>query len=110
MFFWIGPEGDIAPHPRLNGAEALRASETIRLCGLDRGPLRENRQEVASRVRRWIERTSGLVGGLDVHTLEEWDELSNPRRSHKLVVRHALTQQNLPELAAKDRRLFQRGR
>jgi uncharacterized protein (TIGR02646 family) len=106
-FFWIGPEGDITPHPALTGASALRAAETIRLCGLNRPQLRENRQRVADFVRRWLARTSGLVDGLDKLAQEEWDELSDPRYSHKIVVRHMLTLANAPELAAHDRKLFQ---
>lgn len=109
-YFGIGPEGDIAPHPGLNEADALRASETIRLCGLNRGGLREDRQTVANSVRRWVERTAGLAGSLDKLAREEWDELSDPGKSHKLVVRHVLTARNSPKLAARDRVLFQRGR
>lgn len=109
-FFWIGPEGDIMPHPGLNDLDATRASETIRLCKLNRGELRENRQTVADSVRRWLERTAGLVDGLDQHTKEEWYKLSAPQQSHKIVVRHMLTLGNSPELAAADRELFQRGR
>jgi uncharacterized protein (TIGR02646 family) len=109
-YFWIGPEGDIAPHPGLNDADALRASETIRLCNLNRGRLREDRQTVANSVRRWVERTAGLVDGLDKLAREEWDELSDPGKSHKLAVRHVLTTRNLPELVARDRILFRRGR
>jgi uncharacterized protein (TIGR02646 family) len=107
-FFWIGPEGGIAPHPSLNAAQASRASETIRLCGLNRGELRENRHRVANCVRRWLQRTS--VNGLDDHTLDEWVEISDPRQSHKIVVRHILTLGNSPQLAALDRELFQQGR
>lgn len=99
-FFWIGPEGDIAPHPRLNATETLRAEETIRLCDLNRGKLRENRLSVANRVERWLERTAGLNDGLDRPAREEWDELSDPRQDYKVVVRHVLTLRNAPELAA----------
>jgi uncharacterized protein (TIGR02646 family) len=109
-FFWIGPEGAIAPHPKLSAGDAFRASETIRLCNLDRGELRENRQEVANRVRRWLERTSRLVGGFEGLEREEWDELSDPRQIHKIVIRHVLTLGNSPELAATDRKRFQRGK
>jgi uncharacterized protein (TIGR02646 family) len=110
LFFWIGPEGDITPHPGLNDVDAVRASETIRLCGLNRGELCDNRQTVANIVRRWLKRTSELADGLDELAQEEWDELSNPRQCHKIVVRHMLTLGNSPELAAIDRELFQRGR
>jgi len=109
-FFWISPEGGITPHPGRNAEDALRASETIRLCNLDRGELRENRQAIANRVRRWLERTSRLAGGLEELEREEWDELSDPRHSHKIVVRHVLTLGNSPELATRDRKLFQRRR
>jgi len=108
-FFWIGPEGDIAPHPGLNTVEALRAAETIRLCDLNRGGLREDRLMVAGRVRRWVGRTAGLVDGLDKLAQEEWDELSDPRQPHKVVVRHELTQRGAPDLAAADRQFFQQG-
>ncbi len=108
-FFWITPEGDLTPHPKLNAAGVIRATETIRLCNLNRGELRENRQTVANDVRRWLERTAGLVDGLDRHTQEEWHKLSDPRQSHKIVVRHVLTQKNSPELAAEDGRRFQQG-
>ena len=77
---------------------------------MNRGELRENRQTVANDVRRWLERTAGLVDALDQHTKEEWNTLSNPRQSHKIVVRHVLTQKNWPELAAEDRRRFQQDR
>jgi uncharacterized protein (TIGR02646 family) len=109
-FFWIGPEGDIEPHPTLNEADRLRASETIRLCDLNRGGLREDRFTVANLVRRWVVRAAEFVNGLDERTQEEWDELSDPRQSHKIVVRHVLKLQHLPELAEMDRQLFQRGR
>ncbi len=109
-FFWIGPEGGISPHPGLSAEDAHRASETIRLCNLDRGELRENRQEIANRVRRWLERISQHVGGLKGLEREEWDELSDPRHSHKIVVRHMLTLGNLDELVTRDRKLFQRGK
>jgi len=107
-FFWIGPEGDITPHPSLNADGTFRASETIRLCGLDRGALRDDRLAVANFVRRWLARTSGLVGGLDETARAEWKQLSDPHQSYKLVVRHVLTQENLPGLAARDRRLYHR--
>jgi uncharacterized protein (TIGR02646 family) len=109
LFFWIGPEGDIAPHPALNDVDAIRALETIRLCKLNRGELRENRQAVADSVRRWLDRTAGLANGVDQHTQEEWHTLSDPRQSHKIVVRHVLTLGNSTELAAVDRQRFQRG-
>jgi len=107
-FFWIGPEGDIAPHPTLNTEEALRAAETIRLCDLNRGGLREDRFTVAGLVGRWVRRTAGLVDGLDELAQEEWDEISDPRHPHKVVVRHELTQRSAPGLAAADRQFFQR--
>jgi hypothetical protein len=88
----------------------LRASETIRLCDLNRGGLREDRFTVANLVRRWVVRAAEFVNGLDERTQEEWDELSDPRQSHKIVVRHVLKLQHLPELAEMDRQLFQRGR
>jgi uncharacterized protein (TIGR02646 family) len=110
LFFWIGPEGDISPHPVLNEVDANRAAETIRLCALNRGGLREDRHTVANFVRRWVERTAGLAGGLDQRAQEEWDELSDPRHSHKVVVRRVLMDCRAPGLAARDRILFQRGR
>jgi uncharacterized protein (TIGR02646 family) len=109
-FFWIGPEGDIAPHPRLNTVEALRAAETIRLCTLNRGGLREDRFMVANKVYRWIDRATGFVNGLDEPAREEWEELSDPGHPHKVVIRHALTLRNAFELAATDRRFFQQGK
>jgi len=109
-FFWIGPEGGIAPHPRLNAEETRRAAETIRLCDLNRGGLREDRFVVANSVRRWLGRTAEPVDGLSELVREEWDELSDPRFPHKVVVRHVLTLGNSPELAATDKQLFQRGR
>lgn len=109
-FFWIGPEGDIAPYPGLGAIEKLRAEETIRLCDLNRGMLRENRLSVAKRVKRWLERTAGLNDGLDQPAREEWDELSDPRHPHKVVVRRTLTLGNAPELAVIDRQFFQQGR
>ncbi len=109
-FFWIGPEGDIAPHPRLNEAEELRAAETIRLCHLKRGELRDDRQTVATRVRRWLARASELVNGSDELAKEEWDEISHPRQIHKFIVRQILTRGNAPELAAMDRERFQQWR
>ena len=108
-FFWIGPEGDIEPHPGLNEVAAFRALETIRLCNLNRGKLREDRLAVANFVRRWLQRTSGLVDGLDRQAQEEWEELSDPRQHHKIVVRHILTLGNAPQLAEMDRQFFQRG-
>jgi len=109
-FFWIGPEGDIKPHPRLNEVDAFRALETIRLCNLNRGRLISDRLAVANFVRRWLRRTTGLVDGLDELAQEEWNELSDPRQHHKIVVRHTLTLGNSSELAVIDRELFQRRR
>jgi len=106
-FFWVGPEGGIAPHPSLNVAEALRASESIRICNLNRGELQENRKSVADSVRRWLARTAGLMEGLDDLAREEWEAISDPCQSHKLVVRHMLTIGKAPELAAHDRELYQ---
>lgn len=110
LFFWIGPEGDVAPHPGLNAAEASRATETIRLCALNRGGLREDRLMVANRVKRWLKRAAVLVDGLDEDTQKEWDEFSDPGHPHKIVIRHVLTERSAPELAATDRRFFQRGK
>jgi len=108
-FFWVTPEGNLAPHPSLNDARAFRASETIRLCNLNRGELRENRLRVANSVKR-LERTAGLVEDMDQLAQEDWEELSNPRQIHKIVVRHTFALGESPELAALDRDLFQRGR
>jgi uncharacterized protein (TIGR02646 family) len=102
-FFWIGPEGDIQPHPVLGPEKAFRATETIRLCNLNRGELREARQDVANEVRQWLARSDALMQ-------TEWDRLSNPRFPYKIVVRHILTLANLQKFAVFDRRLFQRGR
>jgi uncharacterized protein (TIGR02646 family) len=107
-FFWIGPEGDIMPHPKLNDVNAIRALETIRLCNLNRGRLREDRLAVANAVRRWLQRTS--VDGLDGLAQEELEELLNPRQHHKIVVRHMLTLGKAPEIADMNRERFQRGR
>jgi hypothetical protein len=41
---------------------------------------------------------------------KEWDKLSNPPFPYKLAVRHVLTLNDLPRLAAFDRRLFQRSK
>ena len=109
-FFWIGPEGEIAPHPGLDAPDALRAEATIRLCNLNRGGLCEGRFEVANRVGRWLERTAALIEALDERVRVEWDEISDPRHVHKIVVRHVLKRANAPGLAEADRRLFRRGR
>jgi uncharacterized protein (TIGR02646 family) len=105
-FFWIGPEGDIEPHPGQDELGKRRASETIRLCNLQRGGLRESRYAVATAVKRWLQRASQL-DGLDEDIQHEWRDLSAPRFEHKLVVRHTLSQGNHPELADEDRRRFQ---
>ncbi len=109
-YFWIGPEGDITPHPRLDELGRRRASETIRLCGLQRGPLRESRYQVAMAVSRWLAQASQPLSKLDREIEEGWNEISNPRFEYKLVVRHVLTLRNHPELANSDRQRFQRGR
>jgi uncharacterized protein (TIGR02646 family) len=109
-FFWITPEGSITPNPGLSEADRFRALETIRLCGLNRGKLRDDRQAVANFVRRWVERTAGLVDGLDHLLQEEWLALSDPRFNHKIVVRHVLIQKGMPGCAEADRTLFQRGK
>jgi uncharacterized protein (TIGR02646 family) len=102
-FFWIGPEGDITPHPALDPSKVERATGTIRLCNLNRGELCAARQEVADSVRLWLARS-------DAHTREDWHRLSNPRHPYKIVVRNVLTIGKLPQLAAFDRDLFQTGR
>jgi uncharacterized protein (TIGR02646 family) len=109
-FFWITPEGDLEPSPTLDERQTHRASETIRLCNLNRGGLRENRRQVADAVMRWLARTAGLDGIADQFAQDEWEELSNPRQRHKIVVRHALTLGESPELAALDREIYPRGR
>lgn len=108
-YFWIGPEGDITPHPGLDELGKRRAVETIRLCGLQRGDLRESRFEVAQAVSRWLDRASRLANGLD-QEIEEWKHLSSPRMEYKLVVRHVLAQNHHPELADFDRQRFHKGR
>jgi uncharacterized protein (TIGR02646 family) len=100
-YFWIGPEGDIVPHPRLDDSGRRRAAETIRLCGLQRGPLRESRYHVARAVSRWLDSNEEIA---------LWNDLSDPRMEYKLVVRHVLTQNHHPELADLDRQRFQRGK
>jgi uncharacterized protein (TIGR02646 family) len=108
-YFWIGPEGDIEPHPDLDPPSQRRASETIRLCALNRGPLRENRYSITRALARWLHRASDSDNDLQ-QVQQEWDELSAPEREHKLVIRHMLTLHKHSELAVADRRRFQRGR
>jgi uncharacterized protein (TIGR02646 family) len=99
LFFWLSPEGDLEPYPGLSDERKFRAEETIRLCNLNRGSLREARQDVANELRQWfIDRAEPT-----------WDRLSNPRKSYKLVIRHLLTIGRLPDLAALDRKRFQMG-
>ncbi len=109
LFFWIGPEGDIKPLRNLSPSKKSRATETIRLCKLNRSALCEARRAVAALVSRWIERAA-LAGSLDELLEAEWSAIADPSFNYKIVVRHVLAQKGLHVRAEKDRELFQRGR
>jgi len=96
-FFWLGPEGKLDPHPALSDAERRRASETIRICGLNRGPLQKSRSRIMRQVSRWLQR----------QTFEEWQDLSDPATPYKLALRHVV--RDFPELVEHDRRRFHYG-
>src|SRR3989442_3928123 len=64
-------------------------SETIRLCALQRPALCTKRQDMLSRVGRWLQTPQA----------EEWEYLSRPSTEYKLVLRHMLVLRGLNELA-----------
>ena len=105
-YFWIHPDtGKLEPHPKLDETQAHRASETIRLCDLQRKQLCEKRYETLKRAGRWLLQVSS-AGRLDDALREEWDALSSPRMEYKLVLRHVLETRGQHELAEFDRARF----
>ena len=102
-FFWIHPDtGKLDPHPTLDAAGRIRAEETIRICDLQRPALCTQRAWMLSQVGAWIER---LVRGEPAHA-KEWQQLSDPRREFKLVLRHMLRLRGLDTLVQHDQHRF----
>jgi uncharacterized protein (TIGR02646 family) len=105
-YFWIHPDtGRLEPHPTLDDKRARRASETIRLCNLQRAALCTNRVEMMKRVRRWLDL---LASHPNAGVAEEWESLSSPVTQYKLVLRHVLELRGLRALAQFDRQRFTR--
>lgn len=84
-----------------------RADRTIQLCDLQRGALCTKRLEVYDRVHRWARRAKASRK-LTKALREEWERLADPRHEFKFVVRFALRQHGLVELAEEDRERFER--
>jgi uncharacterized protein (TIGR02646 family) len=96
-YFWIHPDtGKLEPHPRLDAAQSHRATETIRLCDLQRPALCTKRVDMLIRVFAWLPH----------HTASEWETLSSPRMEYKFVLRHALELRGQHVLAEYDRERF----
>jgi hypothetical protein len=107
-FFWIHPDtGRLAPHPRQDAVGQQRALDTIRICGLNRPKLCDERAEMLSRVGRWVVLT--MDNGLSEPLKEEWQYLSRPTTPYKLAVRHALRLKEQHELSAQDKANFEAG-
>jgi hypothetical protein len=92
-YFWIHPDtGKLEPHPKLDGAQSYRATETIRLCGLQRSALCVKRVDMLTRVLN-------AIGS-------QWKDLCDPSTEYKLVLRHALVLRGQHALAECDRQRF----
>ena len=96
-YFWVGPNGDLQPHPALDEAARQRALITINACGLQRDGLRAARLFLMRLVR----------GALHAPSAEILEELLAPECEYKLVVRRVLEEFGNHELAVEDRRRFQ---
>jgi uncharacterized protein (TIGR02646 family) len=111
LFFWIHPDtGALQPHPSLDADSVRRASETIRICDLQRGALCTQRVQMARRVARWLERLERLANDEMLPDLlrEEWAELSDPSSEYKLVLRDVLKRRGQQQLADGDRTRYER--
>jgi uncharacterized protein (TIGR02646 family) len=105
-FFWIHPDtGRLEPHPTLDDQGMHRATETIRLCDLQRAALCTQRLEMFGRVNRWLKQVSNRTR-LGRPLLEEWESLTNPVTEYKFVLRHALELHGQLQLAELDRQRF----
>jgi uncharacterized protein (TIGR02646 family) len=92
-YFWIHPDtGKLEPHPKLDAAQSYRATETMRLCDLQRPALCTKRVQMLMRVLR-------AAGS-------QWQELCDPRTEYKFVLRHALELRGQHVLAEYDRQKF----
>ena len=100
--FWVHPDnGRLDPSPGLSPEDAVRATETIRLCDLQRPVLRRQRAQLMKRLSRF------LAGGDPGEGDEEIGGYLDPGHEYKLVIRHVFEQKGYPELAQEDRRRFQ---
>jgi uncharacterized protein (TIGR02646 family) len=101
-YFWVHPDnGRLDPSPGLSAEDAVRATETIRLCDLQRPVLRRQRAQLMKRLSRF------LAGGDPGEGDEEIGEYLDPGHEYKLVIRHVFEQKGYLELAQEDRRRFQ---
>src|SRR5580658_5822731 len=92
-YFWVHPDtGKLEPHPKLDAAQSYRATETIRICDLQRPALCTKRVEMLMRVLRAVD--------------SQWEELCAPHTEYKLVLRHVLELRNRHALAEYDRQSF----
>jgi len=108
-FFWLHPDtGRLEPHPSLDEAQQARASETIRLCDLQRPALCTQRVLMLRRVGRWLERVSA-EDALSPCLAREWAEMLDPKTEYKFVLRHALVLHGQNDLARLDRTTFCEG-
>jgi len=106
-YFWIHPDtGRLEPHPKLDEAQSYRATETIRICDLQRPALCTKRVDMLTRVLAWLRPRAAWQGPLPYQTASEWSTLSDPRTEYKLVLRHALELHGQHALAEYDRRRF----
>lgn len=100
-YFWIHPDtGKLEPHPKLDAVQSHRASETIRLCDLQRPALCTKRVAMLMRAFRWLSNAEAVSS--------EWEDLSSPAQEYKFVLRHALEIRGLRVLAEYDRDRFRR--
>jgi uncharacterized protein (TIGR02646 family) len=96
-YFWLKPEGQIVPHPKLTGQERERAQRTIQVLDLNRGGLMTSRYEIGRLVGEVLRsRRKALL-----------DTLLEPEREYKFAIRQRFEQNNNAELAEEDRRRFQ---
>lgn len=99
-FFWLNGEGELEPHPRLSPAEAARASETIRVCKLNRGGLCKDRSDLWKVLRGLLALTPGERAG-DLQ--DSLDARLAPAFPYRFVIRRALSSCHQDALVEHDR-------
>lgn len=99
--------GDIEAIGGATTADEARVKETVRLCGLGRGDLVERRKKEFERMRLWFAaslklRTVGQTEDAD----RVLNDLLDPERPFKIVLRTMFVLEGYPQLVIEDRRRF----